>query len=86
MNKLVDSMMSGKPILYAVEAPNNYITDYRCGISVNAEDVDALADGMKRMLAMSSEEREQMGKNGREAVLKHFTYEKLAKQFEALFQ
>ncbi len=34
MNKLFDSMMSGKPILYAVEAPNNFIKDYKCGISV----------------------------------------------------
>ena len=86
MNKLFDSMMSGKPILYAVEAPNNFIADYRCGISVKAEDADALAEGMKQMLALSAEERAQMGKNGREAVLQHFTYEKLAKQFEALFQ
>lgn len=86
MNKLFDSMMSGKPILYAVEAPNNYIVDYKCGISVAAEDADALADGLKEMLALSEEERAQMGKNGREAVLEHFTYEKLAKQFVAIME
>ena len=86
MNKLFDSMMSGKPILYAVEAPNNFITEYQCGISVKAEDVDALADGISTMLALSPEEREQMGRNGKAAVLDHFTYEKLAKQFEELFQ
>ena len=85
MNKLFDSMMSGKPILYAVDAPNNFITDYHCGISVNAEDTDALADGMKRLIGMTDEQREQMGRNARNAVLEHFTYEKLAKQFEALF-
>ena len=85
MNKLFDSMMSGKPILYAVEAPNNFIMEYNCGISVKAEDTSALAEGMNQMLTLSSEEREQMGRNGREAVLEHFTYEKLAKQFEELF-
>lgn len=81
MNKLFDSMMSGKPILYAVEAPNNFITEYSCGISVKAEDVDALVDGMKILLNMSCDEITKQGHNGRNAVLKHFTYEKLAKKF-----
>lgn len=85
MNKLFDSMMSGKPILYAVDAPNNFITDYSCGVSVQAEDANALAQGLSELLSMSSEEREQMGRNGRQAVLEHYTYEKLARQFEELF-
>ena len=37
------------------------------------------------MLSLSVEEREQMGKNGRQAVLEHFTYQQLAEQFEELF-
>lgn len=85
MNKLFDSMMSGKPILYAVEAPNNFIRDYKCGISVKAENVDALADGMIQMLELTDEERKSMGRNGRNAVLEHFSYEILASQFAELF-
>ena len=85
MNKLFDSMMSGKPILYAVEAPNNFITDYKCGVNVKAEDVDALVNGINTLLNMSQEERKQMGHNGRNAVLKHFSYEMLAAQFAKLF-
>ena len=81
MNKLFDSMMSGKPILYAVHAPNNFVTDYHCGISVKAEDVDALTEGMKRMMSLTDDERTQMGRRGREAILEHFTYEKLACDF-----
>ena len=81
MNKLFDSMMSGKPLLYAVDAPNNFVEDYNCGVSVEAENSDALADGIRQMLACSEEEREVMGGNGRKAVIEHYTYEKLAKQF-----
>lgn len=81
MNKLFDSMMSGKPLLYAVDAPNNFVEDYNCGVSVEAENSDALADGIRQMLACSEEEREIMGGNGRKAVIEHYTYEKLAKQF-----
>lgn len=85
MNKLFDSMMSGKPILYAVDAPNNFIKDYSCGISVEAENADALADGINKLINMSIEERNIMGKNGRRAVLDNFTYEKLAKKFVDIF-
>jgi len=34
---------------------------------------------------MNPEQRERLGKNGRKAVLEHFTYEKLAADFAALF-
>lgn len=81
MNKLFDSMMSGKPLLYAVDAPNNFVEDYNCGVSVEAENSDALAEGIRQLLACSEEERAAMGRNGREAVIEHYTYEKLAKQF-----
>ena len=85
MNKLFDSMMSGKPILYAVEAPNNFITDYSCGISVKAESVEALAKGIEKLMLLPTEKKKMMGQNGRKAVLNHFTYKKLAQQFAELF-
>lgn len=86
MNKLFDSMMSGKPILYAVDAPNNYIEEYGCGITVETENADALMDGIKKLKEMSEEERVQMGQNGRNAVLKKFTYTKLAEEFASVFE
>lgn len=85
MNKLFDSMMSGKPILYAVDAPNNFITDYSCGISVQAESVEALKQGINEMVRKNFSEKEMMGANGRRAILEHFTYEKLSQTFAELF-
>lgn len=85
MNKLFDSMMSGKPIIYAMGAPNNYIEEFNCGISVEPESVDALAEGINRMFSLQPEKREQLGKNGHDAVMKYFTYEKLGKRFAELF-
>ena len=86
MNKLFDSMMSGKPILYAVDAPNDYIKEYSCGVSVKAEDAGALADGINQILSLSESERAQMGERGRNAVMEHFNYEKLAAKFAELFK
>ena len=85
MNKLFDSMMSERPILYGVAAPNNYIAEYNCGVSVEAENINALRDGILCLYHMNPEQRERLGKNGRKAVLEHFTYEKLAADFAALF-
>ena len=78
-------MMSGKPILYAVNAPNNYINDYNCGITVEAESEIALKDGIMQMMAMSVQKRNELGRNGHKAVLEHFTYKKLAADFAAIF-
>lgn len=85
MNKLFDSMMSGKPILYAMGAPNNYVKQFGCGISVNPESVDALVTGMDQLYHMTDEERAVMGSKGRKAVMENFTYEKLAARFAELF-
>lgn len=85
MNKLFDSMMSGKPIIYAMGAPNNYIKEFNCGISVDPESVDALADGINQMYNLTPEERNKLGANGHQAVLNNFTYEKLGKKFAELF-
>ena len=81
MNKLFDSMMSGKPILYAVDAPNNLIAEYDCGISVPAENVEALKLGLEKLMSMSVNERIEMGKRGKEAILKNYTYPVLATKF-----
>jgi len=81
MNKLFDAMMGGKPILYAVEAPNNFVKDYNCGISVKAEDSLALKEGIDILLNMDEENRTILGQNGKNAVLHHFTYPILAKAF-----
>ena len=81
MNKLFDAMMSGKPILYAVEAPNNYILDYQCGVSVEAQNSEKLAEGLLKIFNMTDTERRKMGQNGRQAVLEHFEYSILANDF-----
>lgn len=81
MNKIFDSMMAGKPMVYAVNAPNNYAREYRCGITVKPEDVNSIKAGIEKLLSMSQEERDKLGENGRRAVLENFEYSVLAKKF-----
>lgn len=85
MNKLFDAMMGGKPILFSAAFPNNYVNQYQCGITVAPEDTAGLTEAIKRLRDMSEEERECMGENGRRAVKEEFTYDRLAEQFEKVF-
>lgn len=80
-NKIFDSMMSGKPLLYAVNAPNNFAEKYCCGISVPPGDAEAIKNGLNRLMMLTKEEREEMGNNGKKAVLENFQYCVLAKKF-----
>lgn len=81
MNKLFDSMMGGKPILYAVDAPNNYIEEYDCGISVDVGDEGSIIDGINKLKNMEEKERLVMGNNGRKAALENFNYKVLSEKF-----
>lgn len=81
MNKLFDGMMAGKPILYSVDAPNNYIIDYNCGINVPAENIDELANGIRKLYSLPKQELNTLGKNGHIAIINNFDYTILAKKF-----
>lgn len=81
MNKVYDSMMGGKPLLYAVNAPNNYVKDYQCGVDCEAGNVDSLCRGIAQFMELSEQERAVMGQNGRDAVMQNFNYKVLADKF-----
>lgn len=86
MNKVFDSMMSGKPIVCAITTPVSPVSQCRCGMMVRSGDTDGIIDAVNTMKEMSEEERKQMGENGRNAALNHFTYTRLAKKFAELFE
>lgn len=85
MNKLFDSMMGGKPIIYMVQAPNNHVKEYDCGIIVNGTDVNSIISALDRFSDVGDERRKQMGENGKCAAMEVFNYSSLSQKFENLF-
>lgn len=81
MNKVYDSMMAGKPIVYAVDIPNNDVDRFSCGITVDLESSKAIADGINKLASMSSEEREKIGANGHRASLEYYDYRAISSSF-----
>ncbi len=80
-NKLIDYMLSGKPILHSVNAANHWVAEAGCGVSAKAEDSLAIAKGIKCLFSLNSETLNNMGAKGKEFVMGHFSYTRLAKKF-----
>lgn len=82
-NKLMDYMMAARPVLHAVDAGNDPVSEAGCGLTIAPEDPAAMAGGIRALLSMSEDEREAMGQRGKEFVLNNLTYPILAKRFLA---
>lgn len=78
LNKLFDYLVAGKPVIIATNAMNNPVAEANGGLSVPADDTEAIAAAMVRMRAMPAHERQALGDNGRQHVLSEYTYEALA--------
>lgn len=81
MNKIFDAMLVARPVLACYTAGNDPIGDAECGLRVPAGDVDTLADGLRQLQNMSSEERASRGEAGAAFVRKHHDYDVLAADF-----
>src|SRR6185437_53862 len=80
-NKLLDYMMSGRPVLHSVEAGNDPVAESGCGVTVAPQSASAIADGVRRMMALSVDERREMGARGRAFAQAHHSYPVLARNF-----
>ena len=80
-NKLFDYMMAEKPIIFSIKAGNDLVADAKAGLSIEPENADATANAIIELKNSSVEKLEQMGKNGKEYVLKHHDYNILSKRF-----
>lgn len=80
-NKLMDYMMAERPIIQSIEAGNDPVREAGCGLSIPAEDPEALTEAIRKIRMMSDEERATMGGNGRRFVSEHHEYSGLARRF-----
>lgn len=79
--KLNDYMYAAKPVIYAIEAPDDLVAESGCGISCRAENSGDIAAAIKQFGAMSQIEREAIGKRGYRWLLENRNYSLLAKKF-----
>jgi glycosyltransferase involved in cell wall biosynthesis len=86
-NKLYDYMYSAKPVVYAIDSgSNNIVRVAKCGVSVEAQNATSIAEGIQKIYDMNENERQELGKNGKDYILEHFTYDKLAQKYEKIME
>ena len=80
-NKLMDYMMAGKPVLCAIDAGNDIVSDAGCGKTIEPENTSAVVAAVNDFAAMDGSILEAMGARGRAYVLEHHEMGKLAGTF-----
>ena len=83
-NKVVDYMLSGRPVLASYSGHPSMIDEADSGTFVPAGDPGAVADELRRYAAMAPAERAAMGRRGREWLLEHRSFERLAADYEEI--
>lgn len=85
-NKLYDYMYSAKPIVYAIDSgKSNVVKTANCGVCAEAENSKDIAIAINKVYNMNQSKRIEIGQNGKEYALEHFTYKKLANKYGELF-
>ncbi|MFD0707020.1 glycosyltransferase family 4 protein [Photorhabdus akhurstii] len=80
-NKLIDYMMAGKPILCAIDAGNDPVSEVNCGITVKSGKPEDIAQALLKLSELSTEELNQMGQKGKIYALENHAYSVLADNF-----
>jgi glycosyltransferase involved in cell wall biosynthesis len=81
LNKIVDYMVAGKPILSSYTGYPTMIDEARAGVSSPAGDAFALKGEILRLAAMPARERDAMGRRGRDWLLSKRSYRTLAQDY-----
>jgi glycosyltransferase involved in cell wall biosynthesis len=81
MNKMLDYMIAGKPIIASYSGYRSMINEADSGLFVEAGDIDALVKAIVRTAEMPAKARQEMGERGRQWVLAKRSYAALGEEY-----
>jgi glycosyltransferase involved in cell wall biosynthesis len=81
MNKVVEYMLSTKPIVASYTGYPSMINEAGCGYFIQTNNAKEVKNILLKVTNLSSEERKQMGQNGKKWIYAHRQYSLLAKQY-----
>lgn len=84
LNKVIDYMLAGKPIVASYTGFPSMISDAECGTFVPAADAQALKDQIERYYNMSESKRKTMGQAAKEWLKNNRKYSDLARKYLAI--
>jgi glycosyltransferase involved in cell wall biosynthesis len=85
MNKMIDGMMAGTPMVCAITTPESPISKYNCGIMVDSMNVSGIIDAVLTIKNMEANAIGTMRENAKKVALSQYSYHILSKRFESIF-
>jgi glycosyltransferase involved in cell wall biosynthesis len=85
LNKMIDYMMAGKPIIASYNGYPSMINEAQCGVFIPAESIPALKQVIYEYKEMPIDQLDLIGKRGKEWLLKNRSYDKIAQDYCKLF-
>ena len=86
LNKIVDYMFSGRPILASHSGYQSMLNEADCGYFIPANDSDALVTTICSLSALPDAKLDEIGSRGRNWLLENRQYDKLALQYAQLLE
>ena len=77
-------MYSSKPILHSTNTPVDLVSSSKCGLSVEAENVNSIKAGILHLYNLTPKERADLGINGKKYVIANHSYSELANKYNSL--
>ena len=81
LNKLIDYMLSGKPVLASYSGYPSMINEAKCGFYIPSEDANALASKLKELSKIDAHKLNEIGERGRQWIISERCYKKLSIKF-----
>ena len=81
MNKVVEYMVAGKPIIASYTGYPSMINEANCGYFEDTSNADYLKNKILSIVNLTQEERKNIGLNGKKWIYKNRQYSKLAKEY-----
>ena len=85
-NKLFDYMAMARPVIFAVNSSNSPVEAAGCGVRIEPDSPQALAQAMRELKAASVADRAAMGAKGRAYVEENHTLGNLAERLEQVLE
>lgn len=85
LNKLIDYMIAGKPIIASYSGYPSMLNEAQCGIFIPAKDVRSLTMAIHEYAQLPKDQLETIGQRGKKWLLKNRPYNKIALEYCKLF-
>ena len=81
MNKVIDYMMSGKPVVASYNGYQSMLNEANSGVFIPVNSTEMIIESILKYAEMSHYMRKEIGQQGKEWVTKFYNYDKLSEDY-----